>query len=442
MIFMKKQLFIIICLIVSVSNAASVTNVLVRQQWPWDNAVNIDYHLVGTEGALFDVMVRIKKDGNLVEVNPASFSGDLYSVAGGEKRIVWDPKIAFPDESGIGECSFELTVKPASVYKYLVVDISKGCSNGAKYPTYFLQEKPEGGWSDEFKTSKLVLRRCEPGTFVMGSPDDELYREGSGSGSEKQSEVTFTNHFYIGVFELTVKQYELIAGTNITYVADSGEIIVDNANAMVPATGLRYKDLRGDVDGIAWPSKIGVDEGSFMSLIRKRTYLPKSVPKGWVFDLPTEAQWEYACRAGSTEPHYDGTYPMPSSNDSSATDSTLNALGWYRGNSGYARHVVGLKKENSWGLFDMYGNASEYVIEGTDGSGAMPSGIEPKNGKMTRNNGNARRVRGGSYCASFMHCRSASRRELWDMNDPVEKLRYNIGNGWAMGARVCLHYVE
>ena len=77
MIFMKKQLFIIICLIVSVSNAASVTNVLVRQQWPWDNAVNIDYHLVGTEGALFDVMVRIKKDGNLVEVNPASFSGDL-----------------------------------------------------------------------------------------------------------------------------------------------------------------------------------------------------------------------------------------------------------------------------------------------------------------------------------------------------------------------------
>jgi hypothetical protein len=90
----------------------------------------------------------------------------------------------------------------------------------------------------------------------------------------------------------------------------------------------------------------------------------------------------------------------------------------------------------------MYGNASEYVIEGTDGSGTMPSGIEPKNVSMGRNGGLARRVRGGSHCASFMHCRSASRRELWNMDESVNILRYSLGNGFAMGARICLHYVE
>jgi formylglycine-generating enzyme required for sulfatase activity len=440
---MEKYLLIFSVLTVGLCNAANFTNILVRQQWPWNGKVHIDYQLVDTDGLQFDISLCVTNGGKAVEIPLGSLSGDLYSVRSGERQIIWDPSAAEMSEADWkGDCSFCLTAKPAIRYNYLVIDISEGSKDGAVYPSYLLENEPEGGWGDEFRTTKMVFRRCEPGTFVMGSPEDEPYREGSGASSEKQSEVTFTNCFYVGVFELTVKQHELIAGSNVTYVAETGEVVVDNTNPLLPATGLRYRDLRGNENGVKWPSNINVDEGSFMAKLRSRVILPNSIPPGWVFDLPTEAQWEYACRAGTAQSRYDGSSPTPVSSDTSATDPALNPLGWYRANSDYARHKVGTRAPNNWGLYDMYGNASEYVIEGTDGSGTMPSGIEPKNVSMGRNGGLARRVRGGSHCASFMHCRSASRRELWNMDESVNILRYSLGNGFAMGARICLHYVE
>ena len=419
---------------------ATVSIVDIRQDWPWSVNTKIVYKLSNTEGVPQDIKVSVFSGSTVLDVAMESFSGDRYAIAEGENHCIeWNPAKAKIGHLGkAAELSFKIEAQPAKTYKYLVLDLSEGSREGAKYPTYFLDEVPQGGWSDEFKTEKLVLRRCEPGTFIIGTPVDELNHASSGASTETQAEVTFTNHFYLGVFEMTVRQYELISGTNICYANSSGLLVADNANPKVPAVGLKYYDLRGHgIDNKPWPKSVVPDEGSLMDLMRKRVNLPSTVPAGWVFDLPTEAQWEYACRAGTTTAWNNGTSQNPSSANTSASDPNLALLGWYRDNAGSVRHDVGLKFENAWGFYDMHGNASEYVLEGCTNE-QIPSGVEPRNVTGSRNNYLARRSRGGGYVSSYVHCRSGARTEIWNMY--TTDVFQNTASGLAMGLRLCLHY--
>ena len=92
---------------------------------------------------------------------------------------------------------------------YMVVDLSGGTS-ASNYPVSYLSGVPSDGWTDEYKTTKLVMRRIPAGTFTMGSPSGELSR----SDDERQHRVTLTKDFYIGVFEVTQRQWELVMGTD------------------------------------------------------------------------------------------------------------------------------------------------------------------------------------------------------------------------------------
>jgi formylglycine-generating enzyme required for sulfatase activity len=113
------------------------------------------------------------------------------------------------------------------------------------------------------------------------------------------------------------------------------------------------------------------------------------LPPGWKLALPTEAQWEYACRAGSSG----GPYAGPS----------LDALGWYIGNSGGKTHPVATKAPNAWGLHDMHGNVWEWCADWYDDT--LAGGIDP----MGRSLGVSRAFRGGSWFNSAARCRAASR---------------------------------
>ena len=265
---------------------------------------------------------------------------------------------------------------------YLAVDMSGG--SGALYwPVEELYDMPDGGWTDEYKTTKLLLRLLAPDTFAMGSPTGELGR----NSDEAQHDVTLTKPYYIGVFEVTQRQWELATGSNPS--AYTGETR--------PVESASYNAIRGSSAGAGWPGSDEVDAGSFLGVLREKT--------GLAFDLPTEAEWEYACRAGTPTALNDG-------NDLSDTSSCTNlaALGRYFHNQGDGlggtsnQHTeVGSYLPNAWGLYDMHGNVAEWCLDwpaSYSGSVTNPAGA---------NSGSYRVCRGGSWNDDARYCRSAAR---------------------------------
>lgn len=202
------------------------------------------------------------------------------------------------------------------------------------------------------------------GTFMMGSPKGEAKRPEE-AAQEQQHKVTISKPFYMGKYELTQKQYAKIMGDNPSPVKED-DLPVSN----VPPTGAQ----------------------NFCDKMSQKS--------GRSVKLPTEAQWEYACRAGTTTAYYTGDSP-----------ADLDKTCWYGANSGGKIHPVGQKMANPWGLYDMYGNAREMVRDlysadpqpdATDPTG--PAQGDPKNHV----------VRGAAFSANAIgagNCRSASRRE-------------------------------
>jgi formylglycine-generating enzyme required for sulfatase activity len=276
---------------------------------------------------------------------------------------------------------------------YLIVDLSAGPS-ASIYPVSHQIAVPAGGWTDEHKTTKLVLRRIAAGTFAMGSPVGELGREPWTPGSETQHQVTLTQPFYVGIFEVTQKQWERVMGDWPSYFTNA---TVRNSR---PVETVSYNDIRGASAGTAWPANGSVDADSFMGKLRART--------GKAFDLPTEAQWEYAGRAGTTT-------ALNSARNLTATEQcpNLSEVGryWHNGGSGYVpdgNSSVGSAKVGSylpsaWGLYDIHGNAWEWCL---DWYGTYPGTVSDPKGP---DSGMSRVYRGGGWDAYANVCRAAYR---------------------------------
>ena len=286
---------------------------------------------------------------------------------------------------------------------YMVIDLSGGVQ-ASEYPVGELAEAPKGGWSWEYKTSKLVLRYIPPGSFIMGSPKDEFGRP-KYRGDENQHKVTLTKGFYIGVFEVTQSQWSRVMGDWPSYFRDP------NVRDSRPVEMVSYDLIRKDG---SWPTTNTVHKSFFMGRIRTKT--------GMVLDLPTDAQWEYACRAGTTN-------ALNSGKELTGVEGCMNLamLGRFLYNakedfdrdsgpaSGTAQ--VGSYAPNAWGLYDMHGNVLEWVLDwDTDGHRALGSmgtpQVDPKGtshappGHPGRD---GRVARGGSWSTSASYTRSASR---------------------------------
>ena len=235
---------------------------------------------------------------------------------------------------------------------YLVVDLSNG-SEATRYPYRFSATGPDLS-DDACRTTELWLRRIPAGSFIMGSPEDEVGREvyeeyGDGWDDESEHPVAITEDYYIGVFEVTQRQWELVMGGNQPRVNAYG-------GATRPRENVSYDDIRGDLADAGWPSGgHAADADSFVGRLQART--------GLTLDLPTEAQWEYACRAGSGTALYTGNlsglYSCPNLNLAGRYDSNR-----YDGKGGFSEHtIVGCYQPNAWGLYDMHGNVDEEIME-------------------------------------------------------------------------------
>ena len=272
---------------------------------------------------------------------------------------------------------------------YLIVDLAEGPSAN-NYPVSYTNEPPEGGWTDEHKTTMLVLRRIPGGTYTMGSPTNELGR----TTNEPQHAVKLTKDLYVGVFEVTQRQWYQVMGVWTGYFTNA------IYREIRPVEQVNYNDIRGTVAGTNWPADGDVDTNSFMGLLRSKT--------GQAYDLPTEAQWERACRAGTTNALNSGKDLTTISNC-----PNMDVVGryWYNGGSKYSANgdvsvgsaKVGSYQPNAWGLYDMHGNVWEWCLDWYE---SAPAGALDSLGPAS---GSARVVLGGGWSPCSRYSRSAYR---------------------------------
>ena len=227
-------------------------------------------------------------------------------------------------------------------------------------------------------TVDLEMIWVEPGTFMMGSPADELGRDNF--IDETLHQVTLTKGYWLGKYEITQAQYEAVTGRN-------------------PVSDSSLFGVGGDhpVYYISW----GVAT-SFCSQLTERERAAGRLPEGYEFTLPTEAQWEYACRAGTTTAFNNGTNIQPGEEVGECL--SLGEVAWYRENSNGMTQPVGQKKPNAWGFYDMHGNVEEWC---TDKYGDYPAG--PVTDPTGAETGSSYIHRGGNWRTFPCFSRSAYR---------------------------------
>ena len=309
--------------------------------------VHVTYNLANEGDAAAYVVLDIQTNGvSIGRANIQTLSGDVSDydfsqtvAVGTGKEIVWDAR-----KDWKGNLSSNATAVVTAYYAdhlwqvpevYMKIDLSGGAST-VSYPVSYTLNAPDVSDSSvSFAKDTLWLKRCEPGVFAMGSPSTETGH--NASGAETLHQVTLTKPFFIGVFELTQYQYKQVTGTTLNPGAGKSDTF--------PCGGLSVNLIRGSGSPDAAPAS-----GSFLATLRAK--LPFGI------DIPTEAQWEYACRAGTTTGFYNGTNPSTTT----GTDANLNPLSWYtKTATGNTFRQVGTKLPNNWGLYDMLGNAYEVV---------------------------------------------------------------------------------
>ena len=235
----------------------------------------------------------------------------------------------------------------------------------------FAVPEHRAGDEQEFEIApgvKIVMCWIPPGEFLMGSQQHEV----GAQTNEKQHRVTITYGFWLGKYEVTQAQWEAVMVRNPSH----------------------FKGSNLPVEWVSWDAIAG--PGGFMEKVNR------FAAAGGIFSLPTEAQWEYACRAGTVSSLNNGKNltirfgPCPN----------IDEVAWYRENSDCKTHPVGEKKANAWGLHDMHGNVWEWC---SDRSGDYPTGpVADPQGPSTGAN---RILRGGRWFTDAAYCRAAYRKD-------------------------------
>ena len=313
----------------------------------------------------------------VAEGDATSLFGDVNKlVAVGDTRsFAWYVRHDIPDFPAC-DVSVELSLwSEANPPDYMAVSL-QAPSNVLYYAS--TNALPGGIGSDRWRTGELLMRRirAKGATFPMGKNTPDAKRI-------KEHAVTLTNDFYIGVFELTQSQLYNISGKNAYYRDGKWEWTQSNkftnltCNATRPADNLLWRTLKGTKDGMATAA------GGIIGKLNAKTGLP--------FDLPTEAQWEFACRAGTETQRFDSDLNRVSRNKDNG-GMNGGALWPYDVAADKATARVGSYAPNAYGLYDMYGNVNEICLDRyealTDGK-AVTEPLITSGGQHVARGGNA-----------------------------------------------------
>jgi formylglycine-generating enzyme required for sulfatase activity len=205
----------------------------------------------------------------------------------------------------------------------------------------------------------------------MGSPANELGRY----TNETQHQVTLTRDFYMQTTEVTQGQWQAVMGTNPSYFTSCGSDC--------------------PVEVVSWE-----DVQDFITALNALT--------GENYTLPTEAQWEYAARSGSTTAMANGNLSVINCSH----DASLDGIGWYCGNAESTKPVA-QKQANAWGLYDMHGNVLEYVQDWYQEDLGSNSATDPTGPSSMPTSGALHVARGGAWYFYSRLARSAFRYDVW-----------------------------
>jgi formylglycine-generating enzyme required for sulfatase activity len=261
-------------------------------------------------------------------------------------------------------------------------------------------------------TVKYSMVPIPDGTFSMGSPDGEAGRKAD-EGPQKKVQI---DAFYMGAREVTYDEFLLFFYDENT----STDSEVDAVTKPTP----QYIDL-------SWG--MGKQGGFPVNSMSQRTALMYCrwlyEKTGHFYRLPTEAEWEYACRAGTNTTYYFG-------NDA----KQLNDHAWYSANSKSKYQKTGLKKPNAWGLYDMLGNVAEWTLDQYKENYFSSIGEPASNPLIDPEATYPRSVRGGGYldAADKLRCAARSKSEpAWNKRDPqIPKSKWWLTDGMSVGFRL------
>ncbi len=279
-----------------------------------------------------------------------------------------------------------------------------------------LAMQPISGQAFTLAELDLEMRPIPAGTFEMGSPYGE---PGRTSLEGPQTKVTLSRSFWLGRTPVTHAQWQAIMGTDLLAQAKKGFPNTPDARSLLTAS-----DGQVPMHFVSWH-----DAMEFCARLNARARAEGTLPAGYEFTLPTEAQWEYACRAGTTAATYAGPLQLWGRNHA----PVLDEIAWYAGNSsvgfrgqgwpteGWAEKQypggtagvrrVGLKQANAWGLCDMLGNVYQWC--GDFSSAALPGGsVTDPTGPES---GSDHMLRGGSWHSAAAYCRASYR--SWNTAD-------------------------
>jgi sulfatase modifying factor 1 len=239
----------------------------------------------------------------------------------------------------------------------------------------------------EFSDLKIKMVWCPPGKFIMGSPESDSE---ANDDEKPQVDVTLSRGFWLGQTEVT----QGLWNSEIDTQPWKDEMYVKEG-AGYPATN------------VSW-----VDANEFCDRLSEREQKAGRLPAGWKYQLPTEAQWEYACRAGTTT-----SYSVADDAELLGIYAWLDMNTWVDDEK--YPHQVGSKRANPWGLFDIHGNVWEWCRDGY--ATKLLGGRDPIVAE-----GSSRVLRGGSWFNSATHCRSAHRRVGYEPSSRYFSLGFRL----------------
>lgn len=364
------------------------------------------------------------------EENFVNVSGDVNKLVSGKETysIEWQPDLSWPDHKIENNAARAVVTAWAkeNTPDYMVVDLAVSTPDRVKF--YVSTNALPGGLlgDERYRTTFLIFKKilAKNVIWTMGSDIDESLRTTSDTREDTHT-VQLTNNYYIGVFEVTQNQW-----TNMMPNCAKYSYFNTAADSRIrPAEqGCSYCIIRensSNSSGNQYPT--APHSGSFMG------QLNTLVGNGFEFDLPSEAEWEFAARAGHGSTYWgDGTKIL----NANGTDTNLNRLGRYIRNSGWnddaeeatdavcTSAAVGSYAPNDFGLYDMYGNVDEWCLDW------YQVDIGDYNGRVNADGGNmldgtasskTRVIRGGNWRSSSGPCRPAYRsgKSQTEMNSKI-----------------------